>query len=465
MRRLFLVGTFCFLPFRGWAIHSPVDSNDVRATDDLIRSGNSIQNAIDLKQGNLAVLEGKDYKTAQDRADIALLDVQIKGLKRDRDVVFHQAIKKTLVVYGLAPDNGSGLPVMPTGMTVHPHYKGRQAEWIVIYQGDPERTMFDNNGRPDSIKRDLLQCGPRGCGHTGSDGVTVIYGQLSTAGDLAVLLFHEQIHFQQFTTSGQGDRLTHNDREIQAWQTTYDNVKDFGLPAWQENAWLLQSAEKGAAYKTRKAKRTLREKARDLLTPTVFAPGESPHTDEELASIKQRARELDEQIQREAEERHREVPGPPVVTPPGMPYVPPPAATPPGRPFVPGPGEPQAEPPFILVGSNLSGLARLACENPEAVTPEQLRVWLAGFPDGRDWGGREALSCADELYNEFVRINLSRGSLTLDWVRSRAWQLKQKYGAPRGQPDHDPRPGPGERGRGPISPHPPRPTPDPWHGG
>jgi hypothetical protein len=125
-----------------------------------------------------------------------------------------------------------------------------------------------------------------------------------------------------------------------------------------------------------------------------------------LSEIKREGENLKANLERESERRRAER-IPPVAMPPGMPLVP-------------LPERPGVEPPIVQVGTNLWVLASAACQDPDALTSEQTRGWLVGFPDGRDWGRYEAKSCADELYNELMRINMSRGSLTQDRLRARA---------------------------------------------
>jgi hypothetical protein len=117
---------------------------------------------------------------------------------------------------------------------------------------------------------------------------------------------------------------------------------------------------------------------------------------------------------------------------PQAPAVPPPAAT----------------PPVLSVGVNLGSLAHIACDNPEALTEEQMRRLLIGFPDGRDWGRREAHDCKDQLYDELMRLNASRGSLSLDWLKDTARRYKQGQEAPRSDPGPSGGDDDGPRGRG-----------------
>lgn len=544
-RGLFLL-IACLLPGGAWAIHPATTTKDI---DDAIRKGNSIQFTIDQIQGDLSDLDGKKFKTMQDLAKIGQLEGAIKGLQKDRDIAFHQAIKKALVAYGLAPDAGSGQPAMPTGTTVHPKYKGRHAEWIVVYNPDPARSMLDNSGRPDPISGNPLECGRGVCGQTGADGVTVIYGTVRRAGDLAVLLYHEQLHFEQFTTAGQGDKLTRYNREINAWQATYDHVKEFGLPVNEENAWLAQSFDKKDAYEKEKSRRSLVEKLEDFIAPTAFGRGESPRTNEELAAIRDHARELDAQYQRKAQERADQArrqrskdatlafakiakmvcDDPNGVTQDQVSnaadWIDIDKVAPPydlirtgdllpdlmrddcrwgvlssmvekynsgyqdgardvywlrGEVLRRMPGRPMEPPPVIIcfTMAHLSQLASLVCDNPDAITQDDMAAYLCGFPYGRGDAGdlaNKPPSCEKDLFMELVDFNRTWApgtKLRRDWLIKEGWQLKKKYSppqpspqpAPQPQPSPDPDPDPDNHHQRPIDPRPPRPTPNPWQG-
>ena len=170
-----------------------------------------------------------------------------------------------------------------------------------------------------------------------------------------------------------------------------------------------------------------------------------PHTDEELAAIRKEAEELDYQIQIEALERQ--------ISPPMPLYVPPAV--------------------HAAVGIDLGVLADIACNNSAALTRQEMKIWLIEFPDGKDYGRHEVHGCADELYNELMQLNISRGRPTYHWLVNEARSLNQKYAPPpppQPQPQPGPQPAPSDpkpdrpepHHHEPIHPHPRMPY-DPWH--
>lgn len=169
--------------------------------------------------------ENRQPEFARNRGKLARLQVELKTLKGDRDRLYRQAIRETLLAYGLVAHDSNGMPIMPTKTTVHPDVKGRMAHWIVIDKDDEDRVLMHNSGKTETIPAGNMPDG----GQTGADGVTTMYGRFNSTVDLALVLFHERVHFEPFTTKGVGDKLIHDEREEKAYQEEYRNLKYFGL--------------------------------------------------------------------------------------------------------------------------------------------------------------------------------------------------------------------------------------------
>lgn len=174
-----------------------------------------------------ADLKREDLKpyALRDHAKVAHWQIELKTLKDDRDRLYRRAIRGTLLAYGLLSSDANGMPIMPTGTTVHPGFEGRSAHWIVVYKDDEARVLLENSGKRTTVPPGNFSMG----GQTGADGITTMYGRFPSAVDLAILLFHERVHFEQFTTKGVGDKLIYDEREEKAYLEQYRNLKNFGL--------------------------------------------------------------------------------------------------------------------------------------------------------------------------------------------------------------------------------------------
>jgi hypothetical protein len=377
--------------------------------------------------------------------------------QKEASELYVQAIKEIIDLYGLTRLGASGTivngPPKPKTSLHVPSYEGETAVWQpVVAQDLPKKTY----------------------GQTWPDGrVELGLASFQYVGKLAYTLWHESRHFQDFLTPREKlDLVNEPASEVRVREEGLRyRGSIFGITKEDrdnEDLYIAAERRRAETWKMSLFKMRLRmgdpysAKWREGLPgANSYGVVGDPEVTRKLAEIQRGADDLKVGLEREAQRRRAER-IPPVAMPPGMPYVPPPVATPPGMPLVPLPERPGVEPPIVRVGTNLWALASAACQDPDALTSEQTRGWLVGFPDGRDWGRYEAKSCADELYNELMQINMSRGSLTQDRLRARARELKRKYEAPQ-QPYPDP--GPGDRNRGPIDPRPPRPAPDPWRGG
>ncbi|MEK7858721.1 MAG: hypothetical protein AAB320_06220 [Elusimicrobiota bacterium] len=319
-QRLFLVAFFSLFPSEAQAVHSP-DPAAVIKIDSLIQEGNLFQKGnrkangdpddvetleIDIKKAERGTVNGPDpVKIAGQRA-------HLKELKLKRDRAYWEATKRTLVAYGLVDKNiGDDRPIMPTGTAVYPGFEGRKVQWIVIYKDNMTREVLDNQGNHSTIAPGKMKTG----GITASDGVTTIYGQLHSAADLALLLYHEQVHFEQFTTPGLGNKLTYNEREERAYLAQSRALSRFGLSADEmrvsEDFLLGEKGKDGVRRGGKISDFHEMVKSDDRWIKASFGlwrpadPGVSnSHTAGELAAIMKQSKEFETQSRRESDQRH-----------------------------------------------------------------------------------------------------------------------------------------------------------------
>ncbi len=219
-------------PFTAGAIKSP-STTDHAAIQTLIDRANAL-NKPTPSNPNIRDIETitKDLEREtrapdylQNHGLVARLQVELKALKKQRDGLYQQAVRQTLLAYDLIQRDANGRPVMPTNTAVHPRLDGRRIEWILVYKDDEPRVLLDKAGKQGTIPAGNHAAG----GLTGADGVTTLYGEFKSPADLAMLIYHERVHYEQFTTRGVGDKLNFDEREERAFRAQYQALKRFGL--------------------------------------------------------------------------------------------------------------------------------------------------------------------------------------------------------------------------------------------
>lgn len=227
-------------PCSAWAIKAP-SPNEKIAIQSMIDQANEINKTsssnpsirdITVVQGNLN-RETALPDNIQDHHKVARLQVELKDLKKHRDNLYLQAIRTTLIAYDLVDNDANGLPIMPTKTAVHPSFAGRNVHWIVVYKDDESRSVL-NNGREVMT----IPAGSRSEGGvTGADGVTTMYGRFRSPADLALMLYHEKVHFEQFTTRNLGDKMSFDEREEAAFQAQFRVLGKVGLTPAERTAF------------------------------------------------------------------------------------------------------------------------------------------------------------------------------------------------------------------------------------
>jgi len=246
-----------------------------QAIQRLVEKANSIQEQIVLKQDQLKVI-----KDDGDQSTIEQLQSEIVRLKMDRKVALGTAIDTCLVGAGIVRTGQDGSPIMPTGTNVHPSSKGQDITWQIIYSDD-------------LVCKDAI-----GCSKTSADGVTTLSGDFSDWKSLAVSVLMGKIRFQQFTTPGSADKLSHYDRDIKAWEDVDTFLNGLQMSTADQINWSRKINQRASQAKKAKDSRPLLVKAKERFSPDYsYGVGEAPHTADELAAIQDEASGLRERIQ------------------------------------------------------------------------------------------------------------------------------------------------------------------------
>jgi hypothetical protein len=406
----------------------------------------------------IAKLEEAERSLDRNTADIAELKLAISDLEKQRDVCRDKAIHLTLRAYDLAPTDSDGRLEMPKGEIVMPHFKGKSATWIPIAGKNTARDAIDARGNHVTIPP-LSQDG-RGVffGITSYDGVTTLLdGSFASPGLLALTLLHERTHFEQFTKTGVGDKLTPGELEVNALETGQHNINAVGLTTTEKataERILFGDPNTGDAgqldFWREKAKH---ERAtRRWVTPwgsgqqaPEFLPNPQAHREElqrqfddlddavnaEIKETREATRRLQQpaplpesaQDQADARERLRQAvqqPPAPEPLPPNL------TAAPVDR---------------IRLARVLGEFAGKACQAPGSLTQGDLNYFVVVAPELSGTGeiSSQLSGCAKSVFDQIValiRANRLRGALRLDFV--------SRLAAPPPPPLQMPRRGTGE---------------------
>lgn len=152
----------------------------------------------------------RDNATPKERVE---LDQKYMGLKEIREAPCRRALWLTIKAYDLLPFEGDS-PILPSGVSsLRSPEIGTHITWVPVFE---EKTPYDLQnavGKKSFTNVTLINT----VGNTASDGVSRIFAEaFTTPAALASVIYHERIHFKQFT-SAPPDRLTAAEREVAAY--------------------------------------------------------------------------------------------------------------------------------------------------------------------------------------------------------------------------------------------------------
>jgi len=215
-----------------------------------------------------------------------------------------QAIRTTLIAYGLVDLDANGLPIMPTKTAVHPTVRGRSVHWIVIYKDDAPRTVLDNDGANMTIPAGAKVQG----GITGADGVTTMYGRFHSPADLALMLYHEKVHYEQFTTPTLGDKMSYDEREEAAFRAQFQVLGKIGLTPAEMRAFeeLLAGDGRKPGLIREHHDKARAERLRGKISMGIWSSGEPAHIQPrpkaDYAAALESSKEFDSELTSQAQE-------------------------------------------------------------------------------------------------------------------------------------------------------------------
>lgn len=212
MRYLFAL-LFFLSAQNAYAIRDPNDQEKLYIGDQL---GIARQAEADIKEKDIAL---NIAKRTGDWTAVGNLYVKIQDLKKERQTANDKAIWLTINACGLLPTDKDGVPTPPEGVSVYrsPEAKaGKKITWIPRFEDADDFSVQDKDGNniPERYKP-----GSNVFGNTASDGVSRIFpGAFTSVAELASIILHEKVHFEQNTTPGLADKKTPGELEVLAYE-------------------------------------------------------------------------------------------------------------------------------------------------------------------------------------------------------------------------------------------------------
>lgn len=258
-------------------------------------------------------IEKEKVKLNEANGDAALeqeIKTEIARYEKMRINAHERAMWLTLRAYDIIPfvDND---PILPYGDSVlRSPEKGRRIIWVPKFEDIGDKPLQDEYGRPAGTRKFL----PRNAGNTASDGVSRMFpSAFESPVQLASYLVHEVRHFWQNTTPGKGDVKTTAELEVEAYEEELKLATENHLgysreakKAQLERLALLLNGENGKPGFRAMAKKERAEA--DKLRGGKPFPERSliSHSQVEIDSLIQQAKDQIKIVQREHDDRLRE---------------------------------------------------------------------------------------------------------------------------------------------------------------
>lgn len=278
-------------------MNRPRDTEEGRAAIESIREqirrGNRLDFDVGRAKQELAAAEG-DKEHPPSPSELERLRMEVRRQSALQLNEYSKAIAMTVSVYGLEPSRRRAT-------SVHPLTRGRTVEWTPIARTPAQRSIEAADGTFNRTRRPRTFLSAAAY----ADGVVAIDPAAVRKGVefLASTIYHERIHFEQFTTPGR-EGLSRQESEKEAYQAEADHAEDFFDPATEEGREGIRDIRKNLseaeadlqAYRNRRngPLGTIRRLFPSQDMSEVFE--KTLHTEEELARIQAEAERLRDQV-------------------------------------------------------------------------------------------------------------------------------------------------------------------------
>ncbi len=298
-----LVAISLFLPAHTAFAIGPASKENVAAIEEYLADARLVEKNIAKAYESW---KENTRRTPPDSRTVAAFERKISELKRERDLFRDKAIHLTLRAYDILPVDGSGKLVYPQGGILVPgDFAGKKAHWIPVAGENIPRPTLDAKGKPYTIpKAKDPKTDREPIAFTPYDGVSTLFpGEpFQSPTDLALALYHEKVHFEQYITPGQGDVLSFSEREMKAWSAEMSafgmlNLDPKELKNRKDNA-LAEIAKYRKRIEDERFWRNIPFGHYALKEPAYLAP----RSEGEVEELAKRADELDGIVAAEIEE-------------------------------------------------------------------------------------------------------------------------------------------------------------------
>lgn len=191
-----------------------------------IRDGRGFAKQMEEAKLRLLTVE-KAYWVTSDAAEkqrlervIQTTNEEIDEAKVMRNAFYGKAANIVVKLYDIMPPTRVGKSVME-GTS-----KDVPATWVVLSDEPKPHKVTDKDGNVRMVEADSKTDEAV----TFFDGSVIMHpAAFRNIAFLAATLYHERIHFEQYTTKGVGDKLNRHQREVKAYEAEIRNAGVFGL--------------------------------------------------------------------------------------------------------------------------------------------------------------------------------------------------------------------------------------------
>lgn len=241
------------------------------------------------------------------------INLKISLLEKAQKNAAEQALWLTARAYDIIPfaDN---LPILDEGTSVlWSKEKGASITWLPVFEENGKKNLQDESGAPAGFRT----VGSGIAGNTASDGISRVFpAAFSSPEMLASVIIHEQRHFIQNTTDGEGNKKTTAELEVEAYEEEWRLMEVLGFSGDSKRSQKRRLTEildgkkgvKGQEDIIGKRKLAAEERAAAKKFNGGLPPPETSivsHSKVEIDSLIQQAKDQIEIAQRDHDERLR----------------------------------------------------------------------------------------------------------------------------------------------------------------
>lgn len=300
MKRMYAFAFLMLVAAGNAFAYKPASENDIKAIRDQIVAANRMDTEVGAANDNLNLAISKKGRADKARKgessgakpeDFLVTAESIKELRRiaqnekDRQIAAYEvAVYMTIRAYGLEPKTRMGASVMQWT-------KGRTIEWFPVVREPERHELTSATGKTKTEEQ--VRTGYYGI--TYFDGVTFIDPKVFrdvrfAVPLLAATVYHESVHFEQYTTDG--NLMSGNERELAAFDAEknfedacFDKARAGDLAVINEREQFRSQFQIVVAEEKR-YRATLRGMIDKIINPPVLRDFDfRPRSDEERAAV------------------------------------------------------------------------------------------------------------------------------------------------------------------------------------